>query len=384
MKYLALLLPLVLISGCSWFGDDDEDAAIEPAKLVDFDEEVDIRNVWNASAGAGVKDYLASLSPAASSDTVFVADHEGRVTALGLEKGKKKWKRELDAPLSGGVGYGAGLVLVGSLEGKVYALEADTGKVRWTSEVSSEVLASPAANASVVVVKSIDAHLYALDTQTGAQLWRHDDESPILTLRGNSAPLVTDTMVLAGFDSGKLIAFHPENGAVLWETRIALPQGKTELERMVDIDGQPLLVGDVIYATSYQGRLGALSRGTGRSLWFQDSSSSHVVAAVDNLVFLSDDKDAVRAFKAGNGQQVWSNDKLFLRRCTGPVIFDGYVAVADADGYLHLLDSGDGHFVGREKVDGSGIRTPLLTVGNMLIAQANDGSVSAYRVKRRK
>ncbi|MBT4832815.1 MAG: outer membrane protein assembly factor BamB [Porticoccaceae bacterium] len=371
----------VLLSGCSWFGGDDDDAAIQPAELVKFDPEVKVKRQWSAKVGAGAREYFQSLKPAASSSAVFAAGHEGKVSALDVDSGKLLWSTDLEAPLSGGVGYGGGLVMVGTIDAQVYALNGDDGSLVWTADVSSEILSSPQSNGEVVVVQTIDNKLFALDASTGEMLWQHSGDSPILTVRGIGEAIVTDNMVISGFDSGKLIAFNPDNGSLIWEGRMALPKGRTELERMVDIDGAPLLVGDVIYSVTFQGRLGAMSRGTGRSLWFQDSSSHSSPAHSNGQVFVSEEEDRVRAFDAGSGQPVWNNDQLFLRRLTGPAKLAGTIAVADAEGYLHLMDPADGHFVGRIKVDGSGVSAPLLTVGNSLIVQSNSGTLSAYKLQ---
>ena len=380
MKKLSLLLCTLAISGCSWFSSED-DIAITPAELVDFTAEVSITRSWSANIGSGTKDYLISLRPAADGDTVFAADYSGQVTALNLSSGKQIWQVNLDTMVTGGVGYGSDMVMVGTIEGVVYALNASDGSTLWTSQVSSEILSSPKTNGKVVAVHSIDNQMVALDAKTGEELWRHDGDAPILSVRGTSESVVTSNMVLSGFDSGKLIAFNPNNGSVTWETRVALPKGRTELERMVDIDGEPLLVGDVIYAATYQGRLGAISRGTGRNLWSQDTSSHHAPAHRSGKIYVTGDEDTIQSFRSGNGQQVWTNDQLFLRQTTGPAVLGGTIAVADAEGYLHLLDAEDGHFVGRIKVDGSGVRAPLLSVGNRLIVQANNGSVSAFQIQ---
>ena len=324
---------------------------------------------------------MISLRPTANSDTVFAADYEGQITALDVGTGNVLWQAQLDVPVTGGVGYGAGLVMVGTVEGEVFTLDAKDGAVLWTSQVSSEVLSSPKSNGEIVVVHSIDNKIAVLDAKTGEEIWQHDGDAPILSVRGTSESIVTNNMVLSGFDSGKLIAFSPDNGSVIWETRLALPTGRTELERMVDIDGEPLLVGDVIYSVTYQGRVGAVSRGTGRSLWSQDSSSHHAPAYGDGQIYVTGAEDSVQAFQAGNGQSVWSNDQLFLRRLTGPVKLSGTIATADAEGYLHLLDPSDGRFVGREKIDGSGVSTPMLSVGESLIIQSNNGKISAYKIQ---
>lgn len=371
----------VLLSGCSWFGIGDDEAVIEPAELVKFKAEVNVKRQWSTKVGAGAREYFKSLRPAASSSVVFAAGHEGKVVAIDIETGKRLWDTDLEAPLSGGVGYGGGLVMVGTIEAQVYALDASDGSLVWTAEVSSEVLSSPQSNGDMVAVQTIDHKLFALDASSGEMIWQHSGDSPILSVRGIGEAIVTDNMVISGFDSGKLIAFNPENGSLIWEGRLALPKGRTELERMVDIDGAPLLVGDVIYSVTFQGRLGALSRGTGRNLWFQDSSSNNSPAHSNGQVFVSEEEDRVRAFDAGSGQPVWSNDQLFLRRLTGPAKLAGTIAVADAEGYLHLLDPTDGHFVGRVKVDGSGVSAPLLTVGNSLIVQSNNGALSSYKLQ---
>jgi outer membrane protein assembly factor BamB len=380
MKKLNLLLCALLISGCSWFGGDDEDE-IKPAELVKFEQQVKIKKQWSTKVGGGNKKFWSSLRPAASSDTVFAADHEGKVSAIDIATGKRLWSTELDVSISGGVGYAPGQVLVGSIEGEVYVLNAADGSVIWTATVSSEILASPQGNGDVVAVQTIDNKLFALDGENGDVLWQHEDDAPLLTVRGTSAPLVTERMILAGFDSGKLIAFNPENGSLIWESRLALPKGRTDLERMVDVDGPALLVDDVIYAVTYQGRLGAISRGTGRSLWFQDGSSHSSPAYSSGQVFVSEADSTVRGFSSGSGQVDWTNDQLFLRRVTGPAVLSGYIAVADAEGYLHLLSTEDGSFVARTKVDGSGVSAPMLTVGDSLIVQSNGGSLSAFKIQ---
>lgn len=374
------LLCSVLLSGCSLFSSE-EDAALLPAELVKFEQEVAIKRQWSANVGSGVKDFWNSLRPTSDGSAIFAADHEGKVTAIDLGNGKKIWATDLEVSLSGGVGYGGKMVMVGTIEGGVYALNASDGTIAWIAQVSSEILSSPKSNGEVVVVQTIDNRLFALDASSGEELWQHEGDAPILTVRGTSESLVTSNMVLSAFDTGKLIAFNPDNGSVIWESRISLPKGRTELERMVDIDGQPLLVGDVIYSVSYQGRLGAMSRGTGRSLWFQDSSSHHSPAHGFGQVFVTEAEDSVSAFQAGSGAPAWSNDQLFLRRLTGPAKLAGTIAVADAEGFLHLLDPTDGHFVGRTKVGGGGISAPLLSLGNSLIVQSNNGTVSAFQIQ---
>ena len=378
-SFFAIVVSTALISGCSVFSAKDE---IEPAKLEDFDQKVELSRVWLAKPTSSNNSYWSKLNMAVNEQTLFAADHSGTVVALEVDTGRQQWSVNLDLPISGGLGYGDQKVVLGTIEGQVYTLNAQDGSVLWSSSVSSEVLSTPSVNSDIVVAQSIDNRIYAFDAETGEELWQHDAGAPILSVRGNSSSMILNNMVIAAFDNGKLTAFNSENGSLIWETRLAVPKGRTELERMIDIDGEPILVGDIIYSVSYQGRLGALTRGTGRNLWFQDSSSHHSPAYSDGKLFVTEaNNHSVKAYKAGNGQLLWNNDQLAYRELNGPATFVNTIAVADAEGYLHLLDTETGVFVGRTKVDGSGVSAPLLVVGETLLVQSNNGSVSAFKIQ---
>ena len=376
---IAVVFTVVLVSGCSIFSADDE---IKPTKLELIDQQLEPTLIWTAKAASSNNNYWANLQMAVSDESLFIADHSGSVVALDIEDGRKHWSVELDLPVSGGVAYGAQKLVLGTIEGQVYALSARDGSVIWSSIVSSEVISSPSVSEDIVVAQSIDNRLYAFDANTGKELWQHDAGAPILSVRGNSSSIILNNRVIAAFDNGKLVAFNAQNGALLWEARLALPKGRTELERMIDIDGQPIIVGDIIYSVSYQGRIGAFTRGTGKNLWFQDSSSHYSPAYSEGKLFVTEAKNnLVRAFKSGNGQEVWKNDQLQYRGLTGPAVFSGSLVVADAEGYLHILDTDTGVFVGRVNIGGNGVSAPLLVAGDTLLVQANNGLVSAFKIQ---
>lgn len=383
MKYGSSILVLALVtaclSGCSIFSADDE---IEPAKLQKIQQQVELTTLWSARSASSNNHFWANLQMAVSAVSLFTADHSGSIVASDLKNGQPQWSVDLDLPISGGLGYGDQKLVFGTIEGQIYVLNASDGGLLWSADVSSEVLSSPAVNSKIVVAQSIDNRLYAFDAKTGEELWQHDAGAPILSVRGNSSSMILNNMVISAFDNGKLIAFNADNGALLWETRLALPKGRTELERMIDIDGQPILVGDIIYSVSYQGRLGALTRGTGRNLWFQDSSSHHSPAHSRGRLFVTEAKNhVVRAFKAGNGEELWNNNQLEYRQLTGPATLGNSVAVADAEGYIHLLDADTGEFVGRTKVGGGGVSADLLVVDQTLLVQSNNGLISAFKIQ---
>jgi outer membrane protein assembly factor BamB len=386
MKKLSLLMCVFLMSGCSWmkFWESDDDNEIKPAELEKFEEEVVVRKLWSRGAGSGQDELHSTLKPALSSGgMLYTADGNGRVFAINAGSGKIAWSVNLDKPLSGGVGFGAGLVLVGDLDGRVFALDAASGATLWRKRVKSEVIAAPTTNGSTVIVQTFDSRMLGLDAQTGDELWQFNTDAPILTLRGSSSPVMAGDTVVTGFPNGKIIALNADDGGQLWENRIAVPKGRTELERMVDIYGSPVIVGDVVYATSYQGRVAALSRGTGRALWYQDISSYRQPGFGSDQVFVTQDDDEIKALRANSGQVLWTNSLMTYRKMTAPAYVDGYVAVADSEGYLHVLSARDGHLVGRTRVDGSGVSAPMLTDGSTLYVFDNGGDLSAYQIQSR-
>lgn len=387
MKRLSWLFASVLLSGCTGLASkvDDimssspESEGIKPAELVDIAQEVQITKLWSKSVLGDYQSVGGGLRPALASGVVYAADSQGIVVALDTNSGDSLWKVELDTPLGGGVGVGEELILVGGLEGDVYALDIKTGEQRWVSRVSSEVLAAPATNDRIVVVQTQDGKVVGLNAIDGEKRWQFELDVPVLTLRGTSPPVIMGNTVIVGFANGKVYALAADSGTMIWDNRVAIPQGRTELERLVDIDGQPLLVNDVIYAVSNQGRIGAMSRGTGRGLWYQDSSSNHGPAYGLEQVYVAETDDKVKAMRASSGQVLWTNDQLMYRKLNGPSVAGGYVVTGDAQGFLHVLSQTDGRFVGRTQVSGSGLSAPMISDGQVLYVLGNGGSISAYK-----
>ncbi len=387
MKRLSWLLVPFLLTGCGLMSSledivssvTDDGPEFKPAVLVGFDHEVQALKLWSTNAVGEYRSVSSGLRPGLGEGMVFVADSEGSVAAIDTSAGKITWKVELNSSLGGGVGVGENLVMVGSTEGDVFALEAATGEQRWHTMVSSEVLAAPVGNRDIVVVQTQDGRVIGLNTADGEKRWQFKLDVPVLTLRGTSAPIIKGNTVIAGFANGKVYALSADSGTMIWDNRIAIPQGRTELERMVDIDGQPLVANDIVYAVSYQGRVGAMARGTGRELWYQDSSSHHGMAYGLGQVYIAETDDTVKALRSSSGQVLWTNDQLSHRLLNRPSVASGYVVVADAEGYLHVLSQTDGRFVGRTRVHASGVTAPMVSDGEVLYVLDDNGGVSAYK-----
>lgn len=376
-KNAAVLALAVMAVGCS----SNSKKELPPAELPDIQEEVRLDAQWSRSIGDGQGELYNLLTPAADGERLFAASADGEVVAMDRLTGDTFWEVELDLPISGGVGAGYGLVLVGTLKGEVIALDASSGEEKWRARVTSEVLSAPATNGDVVVVQTQDDRLIAFDASTGAQRWIYENSPAVLTLRGTSSPVMTNRLVMAGLSTGKVLALDANRGIPVWEQRVAIPQGRSELERVVDIDGNLLLSGGTLYVVTYQGKVAAIDVDSGRPLWDRDSSSYSGLAQGFGSVYVSQSAGAVEGVDERSNSALWNNDALARRQLSAPEVFSSYVAVGDFEGYLHLLSQVDGHFVGREKIDGDGVRARPLVIGDWIYVYGNSGKLVGLTIR---
>ena len=300
--------------------------------------------------------------------------------AINRADGDVLWDVELDSNLSGGVGVWGDGLFIGSSEGEVIKLDAATGAQLWTTPLRGEILSPPQSNGRIVVAQTYDGKLQGLDFDTGELLWVYDSNVPVLTIRGTSTPIVDNDRVYAGFANGRVQAFDINSGAVVWEVRIAIPRGRSEIERIVDIDGSMELAGGTLYVASYQGNVVAIDVRSGRKLWQQKASSYSGVSQSFGNVYVADADGVLSAYmRTGQGLR-WTQDALAYRELSRPTPVGGYVAVADVEGYLHILSVTDGTFVGRIKVDSAGVRADMQSVDNVIYVFGNSGDLVAYEI----
>lgn len=387
LRSVYLLALLLTLSGCStiggWFDSDDEDPTA-PVELEAIDEKVSIKRLWSTSIGNGQGDGLHRITPVIAGDRIYAASNDGVVRALDRERGKALWKTSLDRRLSGGVGVYENALLLGSSEGYVVKLDADTGDELWATRLRGEVLAPPQGNGRVVVAQTYDGKLQGLDFASGELLWTYDSNVPVLTIRGTSTPILRDGVAHAGFANGKVLAFDIDTGAVLWEVRVAISQGRSEIERIVDVDGSMDMAGNDLYAASYQGRLVAIDLAGGRKVWQQDVSSFSGVSHAFGNVYVADEDGTVYAYQRNGTGLRWAQGDLGYRELSRPTPVSSYLAVADFEGYVHLLSQVDGEIVGRVKVDSKGARADMISDGSRLYVFGNSGKLVAYDVEPKK
>ena len=370
------LLGLVALAGCS-----SNPNAIEPNPLPEFEARYDVDRLWRSGAGDGVDETAMTLTPAVTNQQVFAADIHGRVYAFDRENGKRQWRSKTEDRISGGLYAGYGQVLYGTREGEVVALNSDDGDTLWRSEVSSEVLAAPTSNGGLVVAQTIDGHVLGLDGATGEQIWDYETTVPNLTLLGGAPPVIVNGRVYAGFASGKVAAIEADTGAPLWERRVAEPSGRSELDRLVDVNANLLVENGGVFTATFQGQLSVLDWENGRPYWSKDISSHQVISSYLGTLFVADDEGLVRAAEQRSGSFLWQQDKLYGRRLTGTAVQDGLVVVGDFEGYLHWMDTDTGELVARYRHDRDGFSSTPVVVDDVLYALSADGKLAAYRIE---
>ena len=361
------------------FGDDDD--ATMPAELLDIESEVNIDREWTVNIGNGQGDTYTKITPILDEGFVFAASENGEVVAINSISGDIVWQTELDTTITGGVGAGDNIVMVATEEAELVTFQQSDGQELWRARVSSEVLSQPKTNGDIVVAQTVDGKLVALDRHTGDRRWTYETTLPALTLRGTSSPVITpDDKVIAGFSNGILVAVAAEDGVWNWEERVAVPEGQYDIDRVIDVDGELLLDGSRILAASYQGNLMAFDISTGRIVWGLEASSYHGVDQGFGNIYYSDDKSHLIAVRDNSDDVIWQNEDLQYRELTAPKTITNYVAVADFEGYLHLISKVDGRVVGRTQLDNDGIRASLIVDEGKLIVFGNSGSLTALTI----
>lgn len=376
MRLTWLLVTIISLSACGGGGKSN---LAPPTPLESFTSSAAIKQIWSADIGAA-EDRYNRLQPRIAGDILFAASGKGRVSAFNTAKGELLWREEFSVPVSGAMGYGNDQAFLGTHEGEVLALQYDSGKLLWRTRLSSEVLVPPAASSGIVLAQTVDGHVYGLKARDGSQLWKFQRTVPALSLRGTSRPNLQGGLAVTGFANGTMVGLDVKTGRVRWDAVVSRPTGRTELERIVDVDGSPVIAGYRLFAASFQGRLIALDLRSGRLLWTQKMSTYVPVAADRSLVYVVNAEGIVMALDQRTGAERWRQEGLRSRFVSAPALIGEYVAVGDYDGYLHLLSRQDGSFAARTHIGGSAIISSAITRGDRLYVSNQSGKLVALQV----
>ena len=405
--YAVSIIVFLSISSCGLFSGDGDSAsstkvrekdANKPSQLQPFQEEARLNILWRRSVGRGMGKKFITLSPNVIGESIYVADAYGLVAGLDRSTGRPTWSTRIGQPYSksflnvtdrsdpafvtGGVGVSADMIYVGTARGEVIALTAADGEERWRVSLTSEVLAPPTASRDAVFAQSSDGNLFALDQATGQQNWVFHSQDPLVTLRGTSSPVFNSGIVYAGFGNGLLVAIDEESGELIWEQTVSLPKGTSELDRMVDVDGVPLVEASAVVAAAHQGVTRAMRRADGQIIWEAEVSSTKALQSGYGLVFVVSDDSEVVALEQRDGTEAWRQESLSRRGLSDPLAFSNYIFVGDAGGFIHVLAQSDGRLVARRRLDGTAIQPTLVHTDGVVYVQTQGGNLYALELER--
>jgi len=351
---------------------------VPPTELTEFKASRQVTRNWSARIN---ESRVKGFAPHVTDEHVFVADREGNVVAYRRDSGKVEWDRLLDASLGSGVGGDDTHVYVATIDGEVIALRASDGADVWREAVSAEVLVPVTTGFDVVIVRSADGRLVALSGDNGAMLWSASYPPPALSVYGYSKPVLLDSGVLVGLDDGRLVALNRQNGREIWSSTISVPSGRSEVERMVDIDAAILLDESAIYLVNFQGKLTRVEPVRGQSEWSLPLSSTRGLALFEELIVVVDDDSSVYGIDKSSGRELWRQDSLRGRRLTAPTSLSDGVVVGDFEGYLHVLSHTSGELVSRHRLSDAAVRAAPVVRDNTLYAQASDGTLRSLDIE---
>lgn len=384
MRFTPRLVPVLLgllalsLGGCSyipWLAGEKDPRP--PTELTPVVAEQGLTILWSINTGKGTDGRRLSLVPAHQNGQLFVADARGLVTAVNASDGRVLWQRDTGLPLSGGPEVAGTRLVLGTTNGELLALAVADGSELWRAQVGSEILSIPRLAGEQVILHTLNDSIFGFNATSGEELWHYDFQAPILTLRGSSTPLILGDYALVGVSGGRLAKVELATGLPEWITTVTPPRGRSELERIADLNATPVVAGQTIYVAAYNGDLAALDLTSGAVLWRRALSSYAGLTLADGTLYVTDADDIVWAAKPDDGAGLWKQEALRYRILSAPAVVGNTVLVGDLEGYVHLLARGDGRLQGRVRLAKGAIQAPPLVIGGRVIVLGADGTLSA-------
>ena len=377
--WTVLALALCLLAACS-----KNKSPEQPAKLGPIKSTLRVQHIWSASVGdRGAKKLRLGLGLAVDGNRVFASGHRGDVVAFDLETGHRLWRTKTRLALGGGPAVRGNLVVVGATDGHVTALNAADGKQLWTVSINGSVISAPAISDNVVAVRSVDGKLRGLSPTDGHELWETDQHEPQLSLRGTSTPVIVGDLIISGFDNGKVLAVNAGDGSQVWLSTVSAPHGRTDIQRLADVDGPVYVADKDVYAVGYHGNVTMLALDSGQTWWAHEASSYRGLAMDKDAVYMSTAEGEVVALNRANGAVIWRQPALAYRGLTAVGVGDDAVVVADFQGYLHFLDKHTGAFIARERTGRLRVSNAPIVEGDEVVVINDGGRIRAYRMSPR-
>lgn len=368
---LPILMAAAAVSGCSFWGQSDKR---QPAELQPIETTLNARQVWSASVG---KMGRFTLQPAVAGNVVYASSAGGTLGAFDAATGRTLWQAKTDVDLTSGPGSDGTVTAVAGEKGAVFAFDA-SGRQLWKASVNGEVLSSPLVGRGLVIVRTTDTRIFGLDAATGERRWINQRTQSALNLRSAIGMAFAGEGIVTGFPGGKLGYLGLNNGSLRWETAVSYPKGVSEIERLNDVTGTPVVSGQEVCAVAFQGRIGCFDLATGAPRWTRDFSSPTGLSAESGMLFASTDQSVMTGMNQADGKEAWKNDALLWRRLGAPLALGNVVIAGDYQGQVHFFSRQDGKFVARLKTDGSAIASAPVVSGQTVVVQTKDGGLFAF------
>lgn len=381
-RKLVILGLCVLLQACTQVDDYllGKDNTPKPSPLAPLTQKASLVEKWSVPMGKASKasTYL-KLKPAIHGNTIYVANASGTVQAVEKSTGKLLWSKQLSHSVISGPTVAHGYIALGTNKSTVVLLRQSDGTEIKDFKISGDALSKPVITNNKVIIKTIDGYLYAFDLKTGEKLWGSEHGSPSLILKASSSPVIMDKLVLVGFSDGKLDAIDIQSGNVVWQRSIAYASGSSDVERLVDIDADPIVQGNIVYLASYQGYIGALSLANGEFVWRKPGSVYKNMATDNSTLYITDSDDILWAIDKRSGQVKWKQLALKARGLTEPVLMGNRLIVGDRTGFLHVLATQNGELVSRVQMSGPVDIAPAVAENSVYVMTAN-GKLSRFSV----
>ena len=368
---------IVILAACG-----SPDNSEPPAPLTDINNGLRFDQIWTIKTGAGISAGSYNRQPLLVGDEIFTVDIDGLIKNIDAESGKLKWDFETGIESITGLFGNNKIIVASSRNGElnIYDRTDNNLNLRWSARLKGEIRSAPVTNADSLFIRTVDGRLSSISKADGSIQWTVSHLVPALSLTGNSAPILHNELVIAGFDDGKLAAFDQTNGQVVWEITVSQPTGRSEIERLVDVDGQFILGDGVIYVSSYQGRIAAIQAIDGEELWSRKFSSFTAMSIDADAIYISSDSSHLWSIDRRTGSALWKQDILHARKISAPLLFKDKIIVGDFDGHVHWFNQSDGALIGRLRPSYKRHYSRPFQWDNKIFAMDSDGILSSFEV----
>ncbi len=383
---IVFILSCLLVQSCTQVDNYilGKDNTPKPKLLPDLVSKVKFGRIWSTSIGKANKTpaYL-KLKPVIKNNVIYTADVSGMVRAIGKRDGRLIWSTQIKHAIVSGPTVHDGCLAVGTDSSTVVLLNMSDGQIRWEAHLSEDALSKAVIADHQLIVKTIDGNLYAFDLISGKRRWITEHGAPSLILKASSSPVVMGPLILTGYSDGRLDAVELNTGRLVWQRSIAYATGASDVERLVDIDADPIVRDNKVYLASYQGYIGALSLENGQFIWNKPGSVYKNMALRNGTLYVTDSRDVLWAFDSETGRVKWKQTSLKARGLTEPILMNQWLIVGDRTGYLHVLAVQNGEIIGRELLK-AGVDISPAVDGDKIFVPLTNGELIAFSIQSRR